>query len=128
MAWYEGFVYKLKRCGVSCYFLSLNHSFLEGRKQRTVLNGQSLNWGDTSAGVPQGSILGPLFFLIYLNDLTAGLKRNVTLFADNTSHFTIVQDPTTAANDMSHDLELINSGQMTGECHLILTRRSTQLN
>ena len=48
-----------------------------------------------------------MLFLIYINDLTAGLKCNVKLFADDTSLFTIVQDSTTAANDMNHDLELI---------------------
>ena len=47
------------------------------------------------------------FFLVYINDLTAGLKCDVKLFADDTSPFTIVQDSTTAANDMNHDLELI---------------------
>ena len=46
--WHEGLVYKLKRCGVSGQFLSLIQSFLKGRKQRTVLNGQSSNWGDIS--------------------------------------------------------------------------------
>ena len=94
--WHGGLVYKLKRCGVSGQFLSLIQSFLKGRKQRTVLNGQSSNWGDISANVPQGSILGPLFFLIYITDLTAGLKCNVKLFANDTSLFTIVQDSTTA--------------------------------
>ena len=64
-----------------------------GRKQRTVLNGKSSSWGDISAGVPQGSILGPLFFLIYINDLTENLKCNAKLFADDTSLFTIAQDP-----------------------------------
>ena len=54
-----------------------------------------------------GLYSGPLFFLIYINDLTAGLKCNVKLFADDTSLFTIVQDSTTAASDMNHDLELI---------------------
>ena len=71
------------------------------------MNGQSSNWGDISAGVPQGSILGSLLFLIFINDLIADLKCNVKLFADDTSLFTIVQDSTTAANDMNHDLELI---------------------
>ena len=105
--WHEGLAYKLKRSGVSGQLLSLIQSFLKDRKQRTVLNGQSSNWGDVLAAVPQGSILGPLLFLVYINDLTAGLKCNVILFADDTSLFTIVQDSATVANDMNHDLELI---------------------
>ena len=105
--WHDGLIYKLKRCGVSGQLLSLIQSFLTDRKQRTVLNGQSSNWGDISAGVPQGSILGPLFFLVYINDLTADLKCNVKLFADDTSLFTVVEDSNTSADDMNHDLELI---------------------
>ena len=75
--WHDGLIYKLKRCNVSGQLLFLIQSFLKDRKQRTVLNGQSSNWGDISAGVPQGSILGPLFFLVYINDLAVGLKCNV---------------------------------------------------
>ena len=82
---HEGLIYKLKRYGVSGQLLSLIQSSLKDRKERTVLNGQGLNWGDILAGVPQGSILGPLFFLIYINDLTANLKCNVKLFADDAS-------------------------------------------
>ena len=90
--WHDGLIYKLKRCGVSGQLLSLIQSFLSDRKQRTVLNGKSSIWGDISAGVPQGSILGPLFFLVYINDLTENLKCNVKLFADDTSLFTVVKN------------------------------------
>ena len=83
-------------------------SFLAHRMQRTVLNGKSSRWGTVTAGVPQGSILGPLFFLIYIKDLTDGLKCNVKLFADDTSIFTVVHEPTTAAENLNHDLDLIN--------------------
>ena len=106
--WHDGLIYKLKRCGVSGQLLCLIQDFLRNRKQRTVLNGQCSNWGDISAGVPQGSILGPLFFLVCINDLTADLKCNVKLFADDTSLFTVVHDSNTATNDMNHDLELIS--------------------
>ena len=59
------------------------------------------------AGVPQGSILRPLMFLVYINDLTENLKCSVKLFADDTSLFTVVKDPKTAADYMNHDLNLI---------------------
>ena len=81
----------------------LLQSFLSNRKQ----SGQASTWGNISAGVPQGSILGPLFFLIYINDLTQNLKCSAKLFADDTSLFTTVQDPNLAASDMNHDLDLI---------------------
>ena len=104
--WRGGLIHKLKRCGVSGKLLSLLESFLMDRKQRTVLNGQCSSWGDISAGVPQGSILGPLFFLVYINDLTENLKCNVKLFADDTSLFTVAENSNAAANDMNHDWEL----------------------
>ena len=105
--WHEGLIFKLRQCGVSGDLLSLLKNFLADRKQRTVLNGQSSNWGDICAGVPQGSILGPLFFLIYINDLTENIKCKVKLFADDTSLFTIVEDADSAACDLNHDLEQI---------------------
>ncbi len=105
--WHKGLLYKLQRCGVSGNLLTLLRSFLSNRKQRTVLNGKSSSWGNISAGVPQGSILGPLLFLIYINDLSEDLKCTVKLFADDTSLFTTVKDPVLAADDMNHDLNRI---------------------
>ena len=105
--WHDGLIYKLRRCGISRNLLLLLRSILSNRKQRTVLNGQSSGWGNISAGVPQGSILGPLSFLIYINDLSQNLRCSVKLFADDKSLFTIVKDTSAAASDMNHDLDLI---------------------
>ena len=75
---------------------------------RVVLNGQYSSRASVTAGVPQGSILGPLFFLIFLNDLSDNLVSNPKLFADDTSLFSVVQDTTLSANNLNDDLEKIN--------------------
>ena len=84
-------------------------NFLKERKQRVVLNGQVSTWKNINAGVPQGSILGPLLFLIYINDLTEDLTTNVKLFADDTSLSSVVHDTQTSANDLNKDLKTINN-------------------
>ena len=76
--------------------------------QRVVLNGQTSNWADINAGVPQGSVLGPLLFLIYINDLPHGLKSNLKLFADDTSIFSIVNDTNVSCKELNEDLYRIN--------------------
>ena len=79
-------------------------SFLSNRYQRVVLNGQTSNWEIISAGVPQGSILGPLLFLIYINDISDNLESNVKLFADDTSIFSVVHHPNSTATMLNNDL------------------------
>ena len=83
--WSEGLLYKLESLGISGNLLNLFRSFLNDRHQRVVLNGQLSDWAPILAGVLQGSILGPLFFLIYINDLPDNLNLLAKLFADDTS-------------------------------------------
>ena len=67
-------------------------SFLKDRKQRVVQNGQNSTWVNVETGLPQGSILGPLIFLIYINELSKNLMSNPKLFADDTSFFSVIFD------------------------------------
>ena len=85
--WHDGLIFKLQENGISGNFYKVLKHFLTTRKQRVVLNGQSSSWNNVKAGVPQGSILGLLLFLIYINDLADGLSSNTKLFADDTSFF-----------------------------------------
>ena len=88
--------------------LSLFESYLNGRIQRVSLNGFSSDYAKIESGVPQGSVLGPLLFLIYINDLEKNIKSNVKFFADDTMLFSVVKDPTLSANDLTHDLKVIS--------------------
>ena len=82
--------------------------FLNNRKQRVVLNGQTSHWIDVKAGVPQGSIMGPLLFLIYINNLPEGLITNAKLFADDTSLFSVVRDIAASTEELNNDLRNIS--------------------
>ena len=94
--------------GISGELHKLLENYLSGRLQRVVLNGQTSSWRPVMAGVPQGSIFGPLLFLIYINDLPNVLKSNAKLFADDTSLFTIVKDKNESTNVLNNDLSLIS--------------------
>ena len=90
--WHEVLLYKLNSIGISGKFYKLMGSYISNRFQSVALNGQTLSWKPIPAGLPQGSILEPLPFLIYIYDIPDGLKSNVKLFADNTSVFSIVKN------------------------------------
>ena len=90
---------------IKWYISSLNIAtgFLYQRKQRVVLNGQYSSWVVIKAGAPQGSLLGLLFFLIYINGLSDSLASNPKLFADDTSLFSVAENMTKSANDLNND-------------------------
>ena len=106
--WHEGLLFKLQQNGISGEVITLIKIFLSCRNQRVVLNGQHSAWADVKAGVPQGSILGPLLFLIYINDLSNGVNSSVKLFADDTSLFSVVHNITDSANLLNSDLSKIS--------------------
>ena len=106
--WHDGLIFKLKQNGVSGPVLNLLTNYLQNRKKRVVLNGSSSNYFPTESDVPQGSVLGPLLFLIYINDLEKNIKSKIKFFADDTMIFSVVQDSALNTCELNHDLELIN--------------------
>ena len=106
--WHKGLLYKLKSMGISAELYELIENYLSGRFQRVIVNRQTSSWRPILAGVPQGSILGPLLFLNYINYLPNGLKTKAKLFVGNTSLFTIVKDKNESANALNNDLSLIS--------------------
>ena len=106
-------LHKLESIGVSESLLSWFQSYLSDRRQRVVLNGQTSDWAFVEAGVPQGSMLGPLLFLIYINNIVNGVNSAIRLFADDTSLYIIVGNPQIAANMINHDLDTIGNWART---------------
>ena len=105
--WHEGILFKLEQNGVSGKLLNFFKSYLSNRKQRVAINGFYSEFASIESGVPQGSVLGPLLFLVYINDLEKDIKSNVKFFADDTMLYSIVNDPGTSAAELNHDLEKI---------------------
>ena len=77
-------LYKIKYYGITGNLLRWIAGFLSNRRQCVVLNGKKSSWQDVKSGIPQGSILGPLLFLVYVNDLPKSILSLVFLFADDT--------------------------------------------
>ena len=98
-------LYKLETAGISGSLLSWFTDYLNDRLQRVVLPGGSSAWTPIKAGVPQGSILGPLLFLLYINDIVEDINSSIRLFADDTSLYIIVDDTIQAAETLNSDLE-----------------------
>ena len=101
--WHDGLLYKLKSSTIDSNLFKLIKSSLNNRCQRLVLNSQSSVWKLVTAGVPQGSILDPLFFLTDINELPLGLTTNAKLFADDTSLFSVVNNASVSAPRLNND-------------------------
>ena len=98
--WHRGLLYKLISAGVAGSLLTWFSDYLNDRKQRVVLPGTSSFWTSVKAGVPQGSILGPLLFVLYINGIAEYINSSIRLFADDTSLYIIVDDRIQAAEQL----------------------------
>ena len=74
---------KLQRYGIRGENLSWIKDFLFGRTQKVVMDGEESNACDVLSGVPQGSVLGPVLFLLYINDIITDVDSKINLFADD---------------------------------------------
>ncbi|OWF50811.1 RNA-directed DNA polymerase from transposon BS [Mizuhopecten yessoensis] len=102
--WHKGLLCKLSSYGIRNSLLVWFENYLSDRKQRVVINGKNSNWLNVKAGVPQGSILGPLLFLIYINDIVKDIQAKIKLFADDTSLYVTVDIPRVSADILNSDL------------------------
>ena len=89
--------------------LKILRDFPYCRKQRVILIGQNSSWGIVNAGVPQGSILGPLLLLIDTNNLKNGVSSNCKIFVDDRSLLSVVNDIQLSSATLSNDLTVINN-------------------
>ena len=83
--WHGGLLHKPKSYGISGQIFGLISSFLSNRQLQVVLDGNSSQEYVVNAGVPQGSILGPTLFLLYINDLPDHVICNICIYADDTT-------------------------------------------
>lgn len=97
---------KLKAHGIVGQIVLWIASWLNNREQRVVLNGGTSNWKNVLSGVPQGSVLGPVLFLIYINDIDSNINCNIKKFADDTKLYgPVVHENACEQNLLQSDLD-----------------------
>ena len=103
---HERLLKKLQSYGVTGRLLQWIRAFLSDRRQRVVVRGCHSEWASVTSGVPQGSVLGPLLFLIYINDIPDVVSSKIKIFADDTKVYRSISSPDDAA-ELQRDLDAI---------------------
>ena len=107
---HERLIQKLVSYGIDGNVKEWISSFLHGRKQRVSINGHTSQWSSVTSGIPQGSVLGPILFVVFINDLPDVVKNVVRIFADDTKLYgpvsteegrTVLQEDTDKLSDWS---------------------------
>ena len=100
--WHGGLLHKLKSYGISGQIFGLTSSFLSNGRLQVILDGKYSQEYSANAGVPQGSILGPTLFLLYINDLPDDVICNIAIYADDSTLYSKCDQ----ASDLWQELEL----------------------
>ena len=94
--------------------LYLISSYLHERKQSVVIDGCNSELADINSGVPQGSILGPLLFLVYVNDLPLNIDCKINLFADDTIIWEVILDKSISVEHLNNTYKRLAIGLTNG--------------
>ncbi len=107
--WHKGLLFKLEQSGINGDLLKWIENYLTNRKQRVTIKSTNSDLKLINAGVPQGSVLGPLLFLIYVNDITDNLLSITRLFADDSSLSFTSSNTDDLEGIINHDLQIISA-------------------
>ena len=106
---HERLLTKIHAYGIQGPLLSWLRSFLNNRSQRVVLRGHYSSWTSVLSGVPQGTVLGPILFLIYINDISRRIMSNTKLFADDMKVYRLLRDTKKDVEELQKDLIRLES-------------------
>ena len=106
--WHRGLLHKLNAIGIRGQLLTWFQNYLDNRSQAVVIKGSKSDYLPINAGVPQGSVLGPILFLVYINDITKDITSTIKLFADDTSTYLSLNDNITRGEILNSDLNKIH--------------------
>ena len=121
--WHKGLIAKLNQININGKLLDLFTSYLNNRQQIVVVDGQKSEKQQVKAGIPQGSRLGPLLFIIYINDITENIESDILIFADDTSLLVSGKTCYETSRILNRDLELINAWSAKWKVTLTLTNQ-----
>lgn len=98
------------------FYYWLRH-FLTCRKQRVVVRGTCSEWAPVVSGTPQGTILGPILFVSYINDIADCVSSNIKLYADDTKIYRELRNPTSDIQTLQSDLDSLGHWANTWQLH-----------
>ena len=106
--WHAGLLFKLKCKGITGKLYDWIKSYLSDHFQRVVIKGQFSEWIKILAGVPQGSILGPLLVLVYIDDVLKDIECEMFMYADDTSMMEVITDSILSFEKINRDLNKLH--------------------